>query len=199
MIQLNKEGAPMTRVILISGKQGSGKTTLSHNLTELLFIDGFKPVNVKFADVLYEMHDSVWNIMKKYGKERKTKKDGPLLQLLGTEWGRGTQGENIWVNIAKYRTQKLLEDPKTIVIIDDCRFPNELAAFPQAYKIRLEASAELRKERCEAWRDNDSHPSETSLDDSTGFDKIYNAAEKTSLEIADEVSKVFSLMMTFNK
>jgi Mrp family chromosome partitioning ATPase len=177
----------MKRVVLISGKQGSGKTTLSRNLTAFLAGDGLNPIGIKFADVLYELHDNIWKTMNKYGRQLNAKKDGPLLQLLGTEWGRNTLGENIWVEIAKYRAAEALKDPRAVVIIDDCRFPNELSAFPEAFRVRLESPAAVRRERCEAWRDNETHQSETALDSSTDFDRYYQTDKVDSETIAIDI------------
>lgn len=177
----------MKRVVLISGKQGSGKTTLSRNLTNMLQADGFNVVNIKFADVLYELHDIIWAAMNKYGRKLAGKKDGPLLQLLGTEWGRNTLGENIWVDIAKFRAAEALKTERTIVIIDDCRFANEFTAFAEAHKVRLNAPSDVRKTRCEAWRDNEHHSSETSLDDETRFDAIYETSEISSEATAGDI------------
>lgn len=178
----------MKQVILISGKQGSGKTTLSNNLKMLLLEEKKHPFVIKFADVLYEMHDSIWRIMNKYGQQLNAKKDGKLLQILGTEWGRDHIHQDIWVNIAKYRANQFVSmSPENVVIIDDCRFPNELEAFPEAFKVRLEAPTDIRKARCEAWRDNESHLSETALDGVLGFDEVYEADQVSSLEIANDI------------
>jgi hypothetical protein len=133
------------------------------------------------------MHDAVRKILKSYSYDTYDyeRKDGPLLQLLGTEWGRELD-PNIWVNLLKGHYQKTLEayeseggeEGKYIYIVEDCRFKNELFDFPEAFSIRLEASEDVRKVRCAMWRDRTDHPSETDLDEAarTGqFDIVINA------------------------
>ncbi len=146
-------------VILISGKQGSGKTTLTKGLVEALS-PRYTVRVLKFADIIYQMHDAVCQIAQQYGISTLAK-EGTLLQLLGTEWGRKTKGENIWADAAKNKALAVNED---LIIIDDCRFPNEFDTFPDAIKIRLDAPLEARKERADSWRENSEHISETALD-----------------------------------
>lgn len=153
----------MKQIILISGAQGSGKTSTQNEIIRRL--SGKRSCQViNFADVIYEMHDRTLDVLHKFIPRRELVKDGPLLQLLGTEWGRKTIDENIWVRIAqeKYR-QIQLED--CVVIVGDCRFENEFDAFPEALRIRLECPEKVRKERCSMWRENTKHPSEISLDE----------------------------------
>ena len=158
------------QVILISGKQGSGKTTLSSAITEKLQEESaLRVYELSFASVIYEMHDAVRNIGYNYGIPLKEPKDGPLLQLLGTEWGRNTISEDVWVKAAQAKVLKILEryelaPAMPIFIFGDTRFENELAAFPEALKVRLECEKDRRKHRVSMWRDKDDHPSEVSLD-----------------------------------
>lgn len=146
-----------TKLILISGKQGSGKTTLQHLLAQKL---GREAVTLNFADVIYEIHNFALETLSDYDV-KVPKKDGKLLQLLGTEWGRKTLGENIWCAIVRNRLD--LIEPE-FAVIGDCRFENEFNYFPEALRVRLQAPTEVRKARCDAWRDTDQHPSEIDLD-----------------------------------
>ena len=157
-------------IVLISGKQGSGKTTLATNLRDLWHeVPNNRAFIMKFASPLYDMHNFILGYLADHGIKRDMVKDGPLLQLLGTEWGRKTVSENIWVDLLKAKIKKS-QDPsrsygaRQLFIIEDCRFRNEFDAFPDAVKIRLECSLEARQWRCEAWRPNDTHESEMDLD-----------------------------------
>lgn len=156
--------------ILLSGKQGSGKSTTTAKVAELLQEEGYDVSLVKFADPLYEMHKQVLLVAESYGLVV-PKKDGKLLQLLGTEWGRENYGKDVWVNCAlnkfKALQNSVTKDRFGVMLIDDCRFKNELGAFKNiAFTVRLEADRDVRKTRCDAWRDTEAHISETDLDDS---------------------------------
>ncbi len=163
--------------VMLSGKQGSGKTTLSNYLSDEIIgsTKGLCSVQLNFAEPLYEMHNACLGVLSRAGIRRDIKKDGPLLQLLGTEWGRKTIDENIWVKVLRGRAEKVANDVEhlfetLVVLVGDCRFKNEIDAFPDAIKVRLHCPKEVRMKRCEMWRENDTHPSEVDLDDYKGFD-----------------------------
>lgn len=168
-------------IILISGKQGSGKSTLAAGLTEFLGTI-YYIVTYKFAQPLYTIHDLINNYMSTLGFHPPVK-DGTLLQVLGTDWGRTVYGSNVWVDALKNRITK---ESAEIIIIDDLRFPEELLAFKQsnAISIRLEAPEALRKVRAEGWRDATDHPSETALDSHiSSFDLLINSADISKQDI----------------
>lgn len=183
----------MKTVIMISGKQGSGKSTLSKNLARTLSVGELKTVELlKFAGPLYEMQEAVRSVAKTYGIAM-PEKDGLLLQWLGTEWGRNVRGTEVWVNALKYKAENSRAD---IVIIDDCRFENELNAFDntraQVIKIRLFAENTVRKLRADGWRDNEEHPSEI------GLDHIPNEQFNLALE-TQNLSQVDVLTLTLEE
>jgi energy-coupling factor transporter ATP-binding protein EcfA2 len=178
-------------IFLISGKQGSGKSTLTNNLIGRLKATSFEPMSIKFADPLYEMHRRVLNVMAEYGIAVPVK-DGKLLQLLGTEWGRAVHGDNVWVNLAKKRIETFMDGPsreRRVAIIDDCRFKNELFGFPEAFKIRLLCDRDARKARADAWRDSETHQSEVDLDevDQRHWDLVIDTAQNSATEVAELV------------
>lgn len=165
----------MKQIILLSGKQGSGKTTTLNALKNKLSSFGVVE-NVRFSAVLYKMHDVAMEVALKYGidvprdKNSGSIKDGPFLQIVGTEWGRNTKGQDVWVNATKKLIIGLNPGNSTLfVLIDDARFVNEFHAFDEmneysVLKVRLSAPKDVRMKRCSQWRDNDSHPSEVELD-----------------------------------
>lgn len=155
----------MKTVIMISGKMGSGKSSTSRELEKRFLFRGFKVKTIKFADIIYEMHDAVGAIAKKYNIFF-PKKNGTLLQLLGTEVFR-SQDPDVWAKALKDRI--LSDEDHDTFIVDDLRFKNEFRAFDNidnlnVIKIRLECPEEIRKERAEGWRENTTHISETDLD-----------------------------------
>lgn len=186
------------KIIILSGKMGSGKTTISNHLKLRAKQLGFEYIGVeKFASVLYELHDILLNKMETYTGKPRLKKDGTLLQLLGTEWGRKQYGEDVWANILKNKIYKN-DSSKKLVIIDDCRFENEFNAFPEALRVRLKAPEEERKKRADAWRENTNHPSETGLDEYEQMGKfdvvLYTGNNIHSVD--DNINHCVSLIMS---
>jgi DNA polymerase III delta prime subunit len=168
-------------VILISGKQGSGKSTTSTKLAKELFIDCVDSVSVKFAEVLYGMHDAALAVAASYGIPVLAK-ESTLLQLIGTEWGRNTKGQNVWVDAVKHKVLTIInESTKPMAfIIDDCRFENEFHSFDEleamgvlnVIKVRLEAPESERQPRTDSWRSATEHHSEIGLDNYSKEDRF---------------------------
>jgi hypothetical protein len=154
------------------------------------------PVRLKYADVLYQIHDLIWDLMKEYGVEKSKllpkgeKVDGKLLQLLGTEWGR-YRNPNLWVEIMRNKIHTHGRDK--FIIIDDCRFPNELAPATRAFtvRVRLECDEETRRQRAEKWREDTSHPSEVSLN---GRPELFDLVFDTSSNRDSVEEMVFKIL-----
>lgn len=162
------------QTILLSGKQGSGKTTLAELLVaELHKEKSTRVFNLRFAETIYRIHDYARNVLAAKGLSHppgKEEKDGDLLQYLGTEWGRHHYGSNVWVDctLADIQRQTEIEGrlfDKLYFVISDARFPNEFNAFSSGLRVRLVASEGCRKRRAEMWRENTNHLSETALDE----------------------------------
>lgn len=187
-------------ILMISGKQGSGKTTLARNLLQWFGRRDWYVGHLKFADPLYEMHDWIWNYMHTYGIQKPRAKDGVLLQLLGTEWGRKTVGQDVWVQLLKGRMEQIFAatdgfaKPR-LVIIDDARFPNEIdfydhkTGIAKVHKLRLEAGEHVRQVRAEMWRPNTMHASEIALDSYDKWDSIVFTDEHDADETLEIVAK----------
>lgn len=201
----------ITSVVVLSGKQGSGKSSIQKELIDRLGSKiGIYAYSVNFADILYEMHDAVLSILHKYLEPRKIKKDGPLLQVLGTEWGRNTIADNIWVHLLKVKMLAIQKKylinkdfaTNVIFVIGDCRFENEFNAFPDQdfsniIKVRLESSEEVRKARCSMWRDNSNHLSEINLDDYARSGK-FDLYLKTDELSVDHCVKILTERISLN-
>lgn len=186
------------KIILISGKQGSGKTTTANALIkEINKRKDSISHNMTFAEPLYKMHNFCWGYLKEHGIEMPFVKDGYLLQMLGTEWGRIRVDPNIWVKLLDARIKKMEENErhysKRYYIISDCRFRNEFDYFKEnVLKIRLACNAAVRKQRAEMWRDTEGHPSETDLDgysQSGLFDLSFNTEFATVENIVNVILK----------
>ena len=184
-------------IIGISGTQGSGKSTLAAAL-----VAHYSGLHMKFAKVLYDLHEAIRKVMKSYDYEMMPK-DGRLLQLLGTEWGRNTLGQNIWVDLTKRAILSAVEQvekwDKAFIVVDDTRFENELEMFHALKKeypdwkivtIRLEADEDTRRARAEGWRSDTNHPSETGLNHRVSeFDLLIDTARTSKEHVFDIVRR----------
>jgi nucleoside-triphosphatase THEP1 len=172
-------------VVNISGKMGSGKTTLANNLAKALEEQGAKVDRTRFSTALYKMHDAIRDTCAELGLDFPGPKFRTLLEKLGTDVFRDYDPE-YWVKA----TQKAVErSDADIVIIDDCRFFNELEAFSNTLKVRLECPEHIREARCDAYADQN-HVSNIALDDQLErFDIILDSSELNEDQLVDVVLK----------
>lgn len=112
------------KLLGFTGKMGSGKSTAIQCLREIQH----EPVQVvKFAGTLYEIQELIYKkIEPVYKRPENFIKDRKLLQLIGTEWGRNSVSETIWLDLWKREVEYMSENyPGTILVSDDVRFDNE--------------------------------------------------------------------------
>lgn len=174
-------------IITISGKSGAGKSSITKALQAYWGARGTAVLCYSLAEPIYQMAKAVYAVGKHYGIEPPAGgKDRLLYQTLGDEWGNRTDPE-IWIKAAKKKigqVTKMWDDKGLlyIVLIERVCHPNQLAAWPNAFKIRLHAPEEVRKARAESWPSNPNHGSETALDGAT-----FDASFDTSVLSVDEV------------
>lgn len=112
-------------VVGLSGPAGAGKSTAAQYLVEL---GGHR---VRFAGIIKSMIYAMGLNERQVDGDLKEvpcdllcgKTPRWAMQSLGTEWGRNLIGPNIWINLWKNQVNSLPED--ALVLVDDCRFPNE--------------------------------------------------------------------------
>lgn len=190
-------------IVAISGKMGSGKTTLAKSL-----VKKYSGIHMKFATPLYEMQSAVLGVLHKYGMQTEMKY-GDLLQYLGTEFGRKKFGDNIWADLTKNSIFSTIESlnkwrDKAFIVVDDARFDNELDMFLdmaanegtelRVLTVRLEASESSRKSRADSWRENTSHPSEIGLDHRLGDFDLVISTDSSDCSEEDTFNKVVSAL-----
>lgn len=136
----------------ISGKMGSGKTTLSNGI-----IDALQHLTVKRVSMAKPIKDIQDMIYKELGLKMEGEKDRNLLIALGM-WGR-EKSPTLWLDAA---VSKMRETDADIVICDDVRFPNEAKWFDE-HGLLVRIEGEQRGPNVDPDKKNDS--SEIALDD----------------------------------
>jgi len=104
----------------ISGKMGTGKSTLVKGIRDIL--TSFKIERISLAEPVKEMQDRVYEMM---GLNRSTEKNRSLLIALGM-MGREEGHKDFWLDKA---VKKFKRSKADIVICDDVRFENEADWF----------------------------------------------------------------------
>ena len=113
-------------IIGLSGLKGSGKSTAANFLVK----DGF--IKMSFAEPIKRMLACVGLSSRDLYGDRKEEPNDMLdgktpryaMQTLGTEWGRDLISPDLWVNVVKHNI--LHSHAEDDIVIDDCRFPNEI-------------------------------------------------------------------------
>lgn len=176
--------------IALSGKAGSGKTTLANQMCKAWADNGealtWLYTKYSFADKLKELAIDLFGM-----NPDPAKKDRRLLQTLGTEALRkhvvddsGHAWDDVWerylnrqmtnevIRLSGARAEGLLQ------VVDDMRFWNEFEALRNEgfMMVRLEVERVLRAERLgltqEQLAEVEMHPSERDLDERTDWDMV---------------------------
>jgi len=184
---VNKTNLPN---IYFVGKCGSGKSFSAEYM-----IKKYDYQVAKFAYPVYMIAEKYFNM---------SDKDRKLLQTIGTEAGRYTIDNDIWINRFREdmtivnKTAQLLNKPLNKFVMDDCRFPNEHQTLKALgfVGIYLDVSDDIRKKRLmdrdgKTQEETFNHPSETLID--TFKDELikvdYSQDLYTSYKNLTEVSK----------
>lgn len=172
------------KIVLISGKAEAGKTTAANIIKDSLG-DKASVAIVPYGAYVKHTAKLLFN-----WDGKKDEAGRHLLQWWGTDIVR-KQLPDFWVDTV-VRLANVAQDQLDYLIIDDCRFLNEITAWRSWYPtiIRVERPGwenALTPEQRQ-------HPSETALDDWKGFDVTLSATNIE--ELTNEVyTKVIPMLI----
>jgi hypothetical protein len=145
-------------VIAFHGQQGSGKTHLTRYTEKLLLDRYFAVVNYGIKKTFEHLSLPIAESLDLdiAGKDLLAYKE---LQKAISCWGEQHVNANIWSD--RYYIEVMLNLYNHAVISEDIRTPMNLNALirmaeegRQVFLFQLQASEEVRRERCDAWREN---------------------------------------------
>jgi hypothetical protein len=162
---------------MIGGKARVGKTTLAKWLSEYAYKEGYTPVVLPFANALKQEAEA-----KGYSKDKNPEEYRAFCQTLGSDMR--SKDPDYWVKRFREKITTMYEqekaaleaDPDTwhekVVIVDDCRYMNEVAAARDLRALTVFVAAGSRElpEANAEWR---THESETLANSMELNDKNY--------------------------
>jgi len=168
-------------IIGISGKKQAGKTTIANHIGNRISHDliGFFSYPKRIIRMCFNVHgdqdsQEVKDSMLPCGKTVRQ-----LQQYIGTDIFRAID-ENCWINAYEYLVAEAEQSdwPPEHIITPDVRFPNEVKCIHRLGGIVIR----LLRNPC-----NETHESETALDDYDGFDVMVDNRNMTIVEQDDYV------------
>lgn len=163
-------------LIGISGKMGSGKSTVAHMLQAAFQASG-KVEILSMASPLYKAQNLLYT---QYSLTLEGDKDRDLLIAVG-QWGRDKHPD-FWV---EQFAKQIVKSKADVIICDDIRFKNE-ADFFKSKGLLFRLEGEQRGENVD--EDKSSNITETALDDYE-FDNIITN-DKSPAEMCGEIANV---------
>lgn len=121
------------KLIGVTGRAGSGKSLVASMVAGGIVI--------QLADPLYAALAMMLGLPESLLRDRRFKEQPiewigqsprQMLQTLGTEWGRDSVRQDIWLELCKRRIALLQEHGAEVVVVADVRFENEAAMIRQA-------------------------------------------------------------------
>lgn len=114
-----------SKLIAFTGTMGCGKTTAIQTLRDYAKSTGV--FNVKFAQPLYDIQEAIYErIESVHTRPADFVKDRKLLQWLGTDWGRDTISETLWVDLWQSQVKRMMDSyVNAVITCDDVRYDNE--------------------------------------------------------------------------
>lgn len=173
------------RIIAISGKAQHGKDTTAGILKRQLEADGYNVLIVHYADLLKHICRSF------FGWDGKKDDAGRhILQYVGTDIIRAKR-PNYWVDFI-IDVLNLFPDEWDYVLIPDCRFPNEIECLKKAGFDSIHIRVVRPNFVSPLTAEQQAHPSEIALDNSTPDYYIDNSGTLNDLEkvISDWVTEL---------
>lgn len=182
------------KLIGFTGKMGSGKSTA----IELIQLgQNKKVVTLKLAAALYDMQEFVYRrVAPVYKRPDNFVKDRKLLQWLGTEWGRDSISQSLWVDLWK-ESVKAHMGQDIVVICDDVRFDNEAEALINMNGTLLELSRGVPAP--EGGPGYAAHPSEAGVSKKYISYTVYNTGTKEQFKQALFASPAFADLRQINQ
>jgi hypothetical protein len=182
-----------SKIIAISGKIGSGKDEFAKILAELsnipierhAFADKVRDVTELIVgqkmSLVFKPGEPFYNPVFNYTQDEKNiflpmwnKTIGECLQLIGTDVFRNNFDKNTWIKSLFSTTGKNCLENNRLLVIPDCRFPNEADSVVEQGGIVIRMEGDPKSIRANSTR-NLNHESETALDNYSNFTKIiYN-------------------------
>lgn len=165
-------------IITISGEAEAGKSTLAE------IIKKSKP-DQKVAIVHYG--DFLKLVAEKcYGWSGLKDEEGrSLLQTVGTEKGRKVS-EDFWITYVVLTAQLLEADDFDLLILPDCRFPNEIDTWKKTTFHTFAVHLERENHENVLTEEQRQHPSETALS-SYNFDYMAKAENLLDLSVVAHI------------
>lgn len=125
----------MPTLIGLCGAARAGKSTAASFLTEHMGYQEYSyagPIRTFMRDLLNVDVNTYENIKDKPHALLGGNTPRYAMQTLGTEWGRNTLSDTLWIDVCMNKVNSALHRHGTSVVVSDVRFPNEAEAIRAA-------------------------------------------------------------------